>query len=92
MGRGQSQIACRLAHCVSVKSGLGETFNALFEAPVAEGGFGLPVDKRNTRIPIHLDSPAGEGWSSLAGTQLVVDGELVDCESSEFNVSKSLMT
>ena len=39
---------------------LGERFNALFGAPVAEGGFGLSVEKRDTRIPIHLDSPAGE--------------------------------
>ena len=39
---------------------LADRFNALFEMPVAEGGFGLPADARNTRVPIHLDSPAGE--------------------------------
>lgn len=39
---------------------LGEKFNSLFETPVAEGGFGLASDKRNIRVPIHLDTPAGE--------------------------------
>ena len=39
---------------------LGDKFNELFEATVADGGFGLSSDKRNTRVPIHLDTPAGE--------------------------------
>jgi aconitate hydratase len=39
---------------------LADRFNALFEAPVAEGGFGLSADKRATRIPMHLNTPAGE--------------------------------
>jgi aconitate hydratase len=39
---------------------LGEKFNALFEAAVDDGGFGLPAGKRNTRVPLHLDTPAGE--------------------------------
>ena len=39
---------------------LGEKFNALFEAPVAEGGFGYEASARDRRVPIHLDSPPGE--------------------------------
>ncbi len=39
---------------------LGEKFNALFESPVAEGGFGYDSSARDRRVPIHLDSPAGE--------------------------------
>jgi len=39
---------------------LADRFNELFGAPVSAGGFGLGADKRNTRVPIHLDSPAGE--------------------------------
>ncbi|MDA0813109.1 MAG: aconitate hydratase AcnA [Verrucomicrobia bacterium] len=50
---------------------LADRFNALFSAPVAEGGFGLSADKRNTRVPIHLDSPAGEFDSPL------IEGETI---------------
>ena len=39
---------------------LGEKFNALYGASVADGGFGMSADNRNTRVPIHLESPAGE--------------------------------
>jgi aconitate hydratase len=39
---------------------LGEKFNSLFENAVDKGGFGLPAGKRNTRVPLHLDTPAGE--------------------------------
>ncbi len=39
---------------------LADKFNELFEATIADGGFGLSADKRNTRVPIHLDTPAGE--------------------------------
>ena len=44
---------------------LGEKFNALFEAPVSEGGFGLSADKRNARVPIHMAEPAGFAVGSL---------------------------
>jgi aconitate hydratase len=39
---------------------LGEKFNALFEAAVDQGGFGLPAENRDKRVALHLDSPAGE--------------------------------
>ncbi|MGI9243748.1 MAG: aconitate hydratase AcnA, partial [Verrucomicrobiales bacterium] len=39
---------------------LADRFNELFGASVADGGFGLTDDKRNARVPVHLDSPAGE--------------------------------
>ena len=39
---------------------LGEKFNTLFESPVEEGGFGYDLSSRDRRIPIHLNSPAGE--------------------------------
>ena len=50
---------------------LADRFNALFSAPVADGGFGLSADQRNTRVPIHLDSPAGEFDSPL------IEGETI---------------
>ena len=39
---------------------LADIFNSLFTDPVAKGGFGLDPTERNKRIPIHLNSPAGE--------------------------------
>lgn len=39
---------------------LGEKFNALFTAAPGDGGFGLDAGQRDTTIPLHLDSPAGE--------------------------------
>jgi aconitate hydratase len=44
---------------------LAERFNALFEAPVSEGGFGLPADKRSLRIPVNMPEPAGYAVGSL---------------------------
>ncbi|NNM28083.1 MAG: aconitate hydratase AcnA, partial [Akkermansiaceae bacterium] len=38
---------------------LAETFNTLFEAPVADGGFGRDAATRKTRIPVHMNTPAG---------------------------------
>ena len=35
-------------------------FNQLFTFPVSEGGFGLNEGKRNTKVSIHLETPAGE--------------------------------
>ncbi len=56
---------------------LGERFNALFEAPVAEGGFGMAAGQRNTRVPIHLDSPAGEFDNPL------IDGETITATDTD---------
>ena len=39
---------------------LGNKFNELFTATPADGGFGLSESDRDTTIPLHLDSPAGE--------------------------------
>jgi len=50
-------------------SALAETFNRLFTAPVANGGFGRTDAERNARIPLHLSESAGyspEGASLLA--------------------------
>ena len=35
-------------------------FNDLFTLPVSEGGFGLNEEKRDTKVKIHLETPAGE--------------------------------
>ncbi|NRB44755.1 MAG: aconitate hydratase AcnA, partial [Verrucomicrobiales bacterium] len=35
-------------------------FNQLFTLSVSEGGFGLNEGKRNTKVSIHLETPAGE--------------------------------
>ncbi len=56
---------------------LGDRFNALFEMPVSEGGFGLDPSKRNTRIPIHLDSPAGEFDNPL------IEGETITATDTD---------
>lgn len=44
---------------------LGEMFDALYQAPVAEGGFGLPAEQRARRVPIHMPEPAGFAVGSL---------------------------
>jgi len=38
---------------------LKDTFNTLFSAPVADGGFGRPADSRDTEIALDLAAPAG---------------------------------
>ncbi len=38
---------------------LGSKFNELFEAPVADGGFGRAADTRNTEVPLDLSTSAG---------------------------------
>lgn len=59
---------------------LADKFNALFEAPVADGGFGLSADKRNTRVPIHLDSPAGEFDNPL------IEGETITATDTDTEI------
>ncbi len=39
--------------------GLATAFNALFEAPVSEGGFGREAGDRHVRVPVTMDTPAG---------------------------------
>ncbi len=39
---------------------LGEKFDALFTIPAGDGGFGESAGGRDTTVPLHLDSPAGE--------------------------------
>ncbi|MEM6279032.1 MAG: aconitate hydratase AcnA, partial [Verrucomicrobiota bacterium] len=39
---------------------LRDTFNELFTAPASDGGFGMKESDRSTRVPFHLNSPAGE--------------------------------
>jgi aconitate hydratase len=48
---------------------LGERFDALFQAPVAEGGFGLSGEARNRRVSIHMPEPAGFAVGSLLESQ-----------------------
>lgn len=55
-------------------------FNALFEASVADGGFGLNADKRNTRVPIHLDTPAGEFDNPL------IEGETITATDTDTEI------
>jgi len=38
---------------------LKERFDALFQAPVSEGGFGLSSEKRAERVAVNMDTPAG---------------------------------
>ncbi len=38
---------------------LKETFDALFEAPASEGGYGLPASERNKRVALNMNTPAG---------------------------------
>ncbi len=45
---------------------LGRTFRELLDKSVAEGGFGVPAEKRTSVSPLHLDSPAGEFQNPLA--------------------------
>ena len=45
--------------------------------PVAEGGFGLPADQRATRVPIHLDTPAGEFDNPL------IEGETITATDTD---------
>ena len=48
-----------------------EKFNTLFESPVEEGGFGYDLSSRDRRIPIHLNSPAGE-FDNLSSRKLLL--------------------
>ncbi|MFT5412808.1 MAG: aconitate hydratase, partial [Verrucomicrobiales bacterium] len=59
---------------------LQDRFNALFEMPVAEGGFGLSADKRNISVPIHLDSPAGEFDNPL------IEGETITATDTDTQI------
>jgi len=59
---------------------LADRFNDLFEMPVAEGGFGLSSDKRNTRVPIHLDTPAGEFDNPL------IEGETITATDTDTEI------
>ena len=59
---------------------LADKFNALFEASVADGGFGLNADKRNTRVPIHLDTPAGEFDNPL------IEGETITATDTDTEI------
>ncbi|NCF90669.1 MAG: aconitate hydratase AcnA [Verrucomicrobiaceae bacterium] len=59
---------------------LADKFNALFEASVADGGFGLNADKRNTRVPIPLDTPAGEFDNPL------IEGETITATDTDTEI------
>ena len=39
---------------------LGSKFNELFTATTGDGGFGMSPDQRDTTVPLHLTTPAGE--------------------------------
>jgi aconitate hydratase len=67
-------------------SDLAETFNRLFTAPVANGGFGRGESERSLRVPLHLGEPAGfspegamllaEAGTAVAAEPSVVEGHL----------------
>ena len=62
---------------------LAETFNRLFTAPVANGGFGRAEAERSLRVPLTLDEPAGyspEGALLLAeaGTSIAAEPALAE--------------
>jgi len=66
---------------------LADRFNALFEMPVAEGGFGLAAEKRATRVPIELTEPVGYSPSSAellraSGTQVPTEHFKLETENS----------
>ena len=56
---------------------LGDKFESLFTQPVSEGGFGLSPERRNTTVPIHLDTPAGEFDNPL------IEGETITATDTD---------
>ena len=50
---------------------LRERFDELFTTSTNEGGFGEAADKRGTRVPVHLDSPAGEFDSPILAGETI---------------------
>lgn len=47
---------------------LRESFNTLFEAPVAEGGFGRDASTRDFRAAVHMPTPAGFSENDMLST------------------------
>ena len=47
------------------------SFDHLFTAPVASGGFAMAADQRGATVPLHLNSPAGEFENPL------IEGETI---------------
>jgi len=43
---------------------LKESFDTLFSAPVAEGGYGMEADTRSRRVPVTMNTPAGVSASA----------------------------
>ena len=64
---------------------LGIKFNELFEAPVADGGFGRERDSRDVEVAIELESPAGfspTGQELLTEAGVAVATDEVDTQTS----------
>ena len=60
---------------------LRERFDELFTTPATEGGFGETTDNRGVRIPVHLDSPAGEFNSPI------LDGETITAIDTDTSIA-----
>ncbi|MEC7357578.1 MAG: aconitate hydratase AcnA, partial [Verrucomicrobiota bacterium] len=56
-------------------------FNDLFTLPVSEGGFGLNEEKRDTKVKIHLETPAGEFDNPL------IEGESITAIDTHTKIS-----
>ncbi|MEX0332320.1 MAG: aconitate hydratase AcnA [Puniceicoccaceae bacterium] len=55
---------------------LKDKFNLLMDAPVAEGGFGIPAENRNKSVSTSMDKP-GEGGTSVATEVSLTNGSVV---------------
>ncbi len=68
---------------------LRESFNTLFEAPVAEGGFGRDASTRSKRVPVHMPTPAGFSQNDMISTD---DGDKVGTERNEAEMTTNRPT
>jgi len=54
-------------------SALKQTFGDILAKPVAEGGYGKPVESLQTRVPVHMNGSTPEQNNGLASTDSVVN-------------------
>lgn len=55
---------------------LGQKFNELFTAATSAGGYGLDASKRDTAVPLHLNSPAGEFENPLVAGETITKTDI----------------
>ena len=73
---------------------LRESFDALFEAPIDEGGFGRAADTRSKRVPVKMETPAGVSATAVAAGDAAIgeDFEAIDTELGHGSVLIAAIT